>query len=171
MSDLFHEQIPDSFIHQVFLVMTDCSHVTFQILTKRSQRAAIWPGPWTDNIWMGTSIEDRKSLHRLETLRPCPAHIRFISFEPLLEDLGPLNLSDYHWAIVGGESGHGFRPMDHTWARRIRDQCRAQGLAFFFKQSAARHTEMGTQLREANGSYREIREYPTIDANQPLPLV
>lgn len=161
MSDLFHPQIPDAYIQQVFDVMRDCAHVTFQILTKRPQRAARWTGPWSPNIWMGTSVEDRNALHRLDDLRPCPAAIRFVSFEPLLEDLGPgLRLSGFHWAIIGGESGPGYRRMDHAWARNIRDQCLAGGVALFFKQSAAYRTEMGPVLREEDGSTTPYRQYP-----------
>lgn len=171
MSDLFHPEIPDSFLAQVFAVMNACAHVTFQILTKRPERAATWPGPWTPNIWQGTSIENRKVLHRLDDLRACPAHIRFISFEPLLEALGPMNLDGYHWAIVGGESGPGYRPMDHTWAREIRDQCIGHNppIAFFFKQSAAYFTERGTVLLDQDGSATQWQQYPgQLTAPKPI---
>lgn len=160
MSDLFHAEIPNEYLSRVFTVMNECSHVTFQILTKRPQRAAAWEGPWTENIWIGTSVENRKVLHRLDDLRPCRAPVRFISFEPLLEDLGPLNLDGYHWGIVGGESGKGYRPMSHAWARAIRDQCVAQGVAFFFKQSSHYRTEQGVFLEEADGSLWEWHQYP-----------
>ena len=160
MSDLFHEQIPDDFISQVFAVMNDLPQHTFQILTKRPERAAQWEGPWTENIWQGTSIEDRKSLHRIDTLRTCPAKTRFLSIEPLLESLGVLDLTGIQWVIVGGESGANFRPMPHAWAREIRDQCVTQGIAFFFKQSAAFKTECGTLLEEADGSTSLWQQYP-----------
>jgi protein gp37 len=87
MSDLFHELVPDDFIEQVFEVMADLPQHTFQILTKRPKRAGRWPGPWTPNVWMGTSVENRRVLHRVEELRVCGARVRFLSCEPLLEDL------------------------------------------------------------------------------------
>src|SRR5918911_572945 len=105
MSDLFHELIPDEFIAQVFAVMADLPRHTFQVLTKRPERAAAWPGPWAPNIWMGTSVEDRRVLPRVDELRACAARLRFLSCEPLLGDLGPLDLTGIHWVIVGGESG------------------------------------------------------------------
>ena len=161
MSDLFHPMIPDSYVAEVFSVMNDLPNITFQILTKRPERAATWPRLfYTGNIWQGASIENRKSLTRLETLKQCPAQVRFLSLEPLLEDLGPLDLSGIHWVIVGGESGPGFRPMPHVWARAIRDQCVSQGVPFFFKQSAAFRTEMGTSLEEENGSRWIWNQYP-----------
>jgi len=107
------------------------------------------------NVWLGVSVETPNFLHRMDLLRQIPAAVRFISAEPLLAPLGTLNLEGFHWVIVGGESGPGFRPMDHAWAREIRDQCQREQVAFFFKQSAAIRTEMGTQL-----DGREWKEYP-----------
>jgi protein gp37 len=162
MSDLFHELIPDDFVAQVFAVMNECEQHTFQILTKRPERAAVWPGPWTRNIWMGTSVEDQRAAdQRIPLLTQCGAGTRFLSCEPLL---APVNLapwlSELDWVIVGGESGPGFRPMDHAWARSIRDQCVAAGVAFFFKQSAAFQTERGTALDELDGSRMTWQQYP-----------
>jgi protein gp37 len=168
MSDLFHEHIPNSFIAQVFDVMTDLPQHTFQVLTKRPERAATWSGPWTDNIWMGTSVEDRRVIHRIDTLRQCQAHIRFLSIEPLLGPIGAIDLTGIQWVIVGGESGPNHRPMDHAWAREIRDQCAAQGIAFFFKQSAAPRSEMGTVLLEEDGSATQWHQYPG-DLRSPVP--
>jgi len=159
MSDLFHELVSDAFIARVFDVMVRTAH-TFQILTKRPERAAKWDGPWTDRIWLGASIEDRKNLGRIAALRQSGARVRFLSLEPLLEDLGALDLRGIHWVIVGGESGPHFRPMDHAWARSVRDQCVAAGVPFFFKQSAARRTEVGTALVEADGSKSIWQQYP-----------
>ena len=105
MSDIFHKEIPDDYIKKVFDVMYDLPQHIFQILTKRPRRAAKWSGPWSDNIWQGVSVEDRKRLFRIDQLRDCPAKVRFLSLEPLLEDLGELNLTGIHWVIVGGESG------------------------------------------------------------------
>jgi protein gp37 len=166
MSDLFHEQVPDAFIMQIFAVMADLPQHTFQVLTKRPERAAAWPGPWTGNIWMGTSVEDRKALPRIETLRRCGAQTRFLSCEPLLEDLGDeLDLRGIDWLIAGGESGVHMRAspgrwMDHGWARHLRDQCVAQRVAFYFKQSSGVRSELGTALVELDGTTTVWRQYP-----------
>jgi protein gp37 len=160
MSDLFHEGVPDSFLSQVFAVMNDLPQHTFQILTKRPERAAQWAGPWTKNIWMGTSVEDRRVIHRIDHLRQCQAQTRFLSIEPLIGALGKIDLAGIHWAIVGGESGPGYRPMPHAWAREIRDQCLCSNVAFFFKQSAAPRTEMGTSLRHEDGTFWTWQQYP-----------
>ncbi|MGI0014174.1 MAG: DUF5131 family protein, partial [Nitrososphaera sp.] len=160
MSDLFHELIPDNFIAEVFGIMANLPQHTFQVLTKRPERAAAWAGPWTNNIWMGTSIENRRAIHRIDALRDCGAHIRFLSFEPLLGPIGEIDLTGIHWVIVGGESGPHYRPMDHAWVRKIRDQCVLHSIAFFFKQSAAARSEMGTVLLEEDGSETQWRQYP-----------
>ena len=175
MSDLFHELVPDDFIAQVFAVMVDLPQHTFQVLTKRPERAARWPGPWTPNIWMGTSVEDRRVVHRIDALRQCSAQVRFLSCEPLLGDLGQMELSGIHWVIVGGESGrhissHPERHMDHGWARRIRDQCLAATppVAFFFKQSSGVRTEMGSALGEEDGTTTIWHQYPDVQAARLL---
>lgn len=160
MSDLFHEQIPDAYIAKVFEVMNDLPQHTFQVLTKRPERAAAWAGRWTSNIWMGTSVEDRKVLQRIDALRQCQASTRFLSCEPLLEDLGTIDLSGIHWVIAGGESGPNFRPMKHEWAENLMYQCIDSEVAFFFKQSSHRFTERGTQLRLSDGSIWEWRQFP-----------
>ncbi len=166
MSDLFHERIPDAFLTQVFAVMADLPQHVFQILTKRPERAATWAGPWPPNIWMGATVEDRKQVRRIAVLRQCAAQTRFLSCEPLLEDLGELDLTGIHWVIAGGESGmhmprHRERWMDHAWARHLRDQCVAQDVAYFFKQSSGVRTEMGTQLQEEDGTLSTWQQYPT----------
>jgi len=115
MSDLFHPEVSDDFIEQVFAVMNELPLVTFQVLTKRPERAAKWNGPWAPNIWMGTSVEDDRVAHRIETLRSCRAIVKFLSVEPLIAPLST-GFEGIDWVIVGGESGQGFRPMDHTWA-------------------------------------------------------
>jgi protein gp37 len=161
MSDMFHPQVPDAFLARIFDVMTKTPQHAYQILTKRPERAAEWPGPWTQNIWMGTSIEDAKVVNRADHLRRCDAHVRFISAEPLLGPLMPaLDLTGIDWVIVGGESGPGFRPMDHAWARALRDECVRRKVAFFFKQDAAFRTETRPYLVEADGSLWEWRQYP-----------
>src|SRR5205807_582724 len=124
------------------------------------ERAVQWPGPWAENIWMGSSVEDARVMHRIDTLRNCQAKILFLSCEPLIGRLSNLNLSGIHWVIVGGESGPGYRSMPHEWAREIRDQCLEQGVAFFFKQSAAPRTEIGTALEEEDGTRYTWRQFP-----------
>ena len=168
MSDLYHPQIPDDYIAEVFAIMNDLPQHTFQVLTKRPRRAARWEGEWTPNIWQGVSVEDRKRLFRINQLRECPAEVRFLSLEPLLEDLGEIDLTGIHWVIVGGESGKGYRPMPHEWARDIRDQCVEKGVAFFFKQSAAHRTEKGTELEETDGTKSVWHQFPdTMPAAPP----
>lgn len=168
MSDLYHKEIPDDFIAQVFAVMNDCEQHVFQILTKRPRRAAKYPGPWGPNIWQGVSIESQKYLYRIDQLRDCPAKVRFLSLEPLLEPLGELNLAGIHWVIVGGESGPNFRPMEHEWAREIRDHCVDAGVPFFFKQSAAYKNETGTELEEADGTKTTWQQFPdTVSTLKP----
>ena len=118
------------------------------------------PGPWTERIWLAASVEDRNALGRLDALRASAARVRFLSVEPLLEDLGVLDLRGILWVIVGGESGPNFRPMKHEWARSVRGQCMAAGIPFFFKQSAAPRTEVGTAFVEADGTKTVWRQYP-----------
>ena len=152
MSDLFHKNVPADFIDSVFDTMERASHHTYQVLTKRSSlmrtyiRRRYGERTAPDHIWLGTSIEDRSRLNRLNHLRQTPAMVRFVSFEPLLGDIGPVDLNGIAWAIVGGESGPGARPMHPDWARALRDACRNQGVAFFFKQWGGRHPKSGGRL-------------------------
>jgi protein gp37 len=136
MSDLFHEDVDVSFIRSVFEVMNRASWHRFQVLTKRDERMLrLAPElQFTDNIWMGVSVENEKSKSRIASLRSVPAALRFLSLEPLLEPLGELDLDGIHWVIVGGESGPGARPMDEVWVREIKEQCDAADVPFFFKQ-------------------------------------
>ena len=143
MGDLFHKGVPWTFIDQVFDVMEEADWHIFQVLTKRSslmrdylqQRyAKRTPSP---HIWLGVSVEDATCTTRINHLREAPAHVRFLSIEPLLGPIERLNLDGIHWVIVGGESGPGWRPMKKAWVRSIRDQCVEAGVAFFFKQRAA----------------------------------
>lgn len=168
MSDLFHELVTDAYLNRVFDVMEAAPHITFQILTKRPKRAALWDR-WPSNVWMGTSIEDARAIHRLDDLRPCGAAIKFVSAEPLI---GPwpaqADMSGFDWVIVGGESGEGHRPMPHAWARHIRDLCIEQRVAYFFKQSSAYRTELGTSLRHEDGTFWLWQQYPG-HLNQPIP--
>jgi protein gp37 len=136
MSDLFHKDLPLSYIQQVFDVMNRCPQHTFQVLTKRPEIAAAHAPSlsWTPNIWMGTSVENAIVLHRINSLTRVPAAIRFLSLEPLIGPLPRIPLEGIQWVIVGGESGPGARPMEEAWVKQIRNQCVSQGVAFFFKQ-------------------------------------
>jgi protein gp37 len=136
MSDLFHEEVPADYIAKVFAVMQKASQHTFQVLTKRPERAAeLAPDlPWPANVWMGTTVERADYLHRIRSLKKIPAAIRFLSLEPLLGPLPKLPLKDIHWVIVGGESGPDARPMQAKWVFQIREQCQANDVPFFFKQ-------------------------------------
>ncbi|MDP2871803.1 MAG: phage Gp37/Gp68 family protein [Bacillota bacterium] len=136
MSDVFHEDVPFDFVHGIFETMEKASWHTFQLLTKRPERLLEFAreANWPDNVWAGVSVENRAYLPRLDHLREVPAAVRFVSFEPLLGSLGEINLSGIDWVIVGGESGPGARPMERSWVVEIRDQCRACGVPFFFKQ-------------------------------------
>ncbi|MGC2175358.1 MAG: phage Gp37/Gp68 family protein [Acidimicrobiales bacterium] len=139
MSDLFHPDVPDSFIEDVFRVMVDTPRHTYQVLTKRSQRLSKIAKqlPWPTNVWMGVSVESDRYVFRANDLRQVPAAVRFISAEPLLGPLPSLNLDGIDWVIAGGESGPGARPMHPRWAKGIRDHCIEEDVAFFFKQWGA----------------------------------
>lgn len=136
MSDLFHARVPSDFVHDVFSVMRKADWHEYQILTKRSERLVVLDGalPWAPHIWMGVSVENARFVRRIDHLRSTHAHVKFLSIEPLLGPLPRLDLRGIQWVIVGGESGPRARPMQHSWVLDIRDQCRAAGVAFFFKQ-------------------------------------
>ena len=165
MSDLFHELIPDDFIGQVFAIMNDLPQHTFQVLTKRSERARLWPGPWSSNIWMGTSVENDKALNRVKDIHACGATVKFLSCEPLLGPLDNLSVEGLDWIIAGGESGPHMsktphRAMRQEWARSIRDKCVTAGVAFFYKQDSGYKTELRPWLVECDGSRWEWHQYP-----------
>ena len=136
MSDLFHEQVPDGFVRNVFDVMESAYWHRYQVLTKRPERVAELNDelPWASQIWLGVSVESDRYLHRSDLLRETGAATKFLSLEPLLGPLPNLNLEGIDWVIVGGESGPGARSMEVEWARDIRDQCIAAGVPFYFKQ-------------------------------------
>jgi protein gp37 len=154
MSDLFHTEVPTSYIAEVAEVMERADWHVYQVLTKRASRLKeLLSGPLnefagSEHIWWGVSVEDRKhGLPRIDELRAAPARIRFLSIEPLLEDLGNFRLDGISWVIVGGESGPGARPMHADWVRSIREQCSAAGVPFFFKQwGGVRKHETGRML-------------------------
>ena len=136
MSDIFHEKVPEGFIKRVFDVMFHASWHTFKVLTKRAKRMECLADDirWPANVWTGVTVEARNYLYRLEHLKKVPSLIRFISFEPLIEPVGEIDLSGIDWVIVGGESGPHARPMEKEWVLEIRDQCISAGVPFFFKQ-------------------------------------
>jgi protein gp37 len=136
MSDLFHKDVPAKYIKQVFDIMTQAHWHTFQVLTKRAERLQKLSQDlsWAPNIWMGVTIEHEDYLYRKEHLANTGAQVKFLSLEPLLGPLPNLELSNIDWAIVGGESGPGARPIEEQWVKNIRDKCLAQNVPFFFKQ-------------------------------------
>ena len=136
MSDLFHEDIPESFIQDVFDVMRRAYWHRFQVLTKRADRLAQLATrlQWPSNVWMGVTVESKEYKDRIDSLRLVGAAVRFLSLEPLLSAMPNMDLTGIDWVIVGGESGPGSRPMLLEWARDIRDQCKQSDVAFFFKQ-------------------------------------
>jgi protein gp37 len=136
MSDLFHKEVPVTYIKKVFGVMNLADWHTFQVLTKRSDRLLKLNSKlnWTENVWMGVSVENKDCLNRIDDLRKTNAKTKFISFEPLLGPLPKVNLKGIDWAIIGGESGPGSRPMNPKWVTSLRDQCIKQKVPFFFKQ-------------------------------------
>ena len=166
MSDLFHPEVPLDFIQRVFSVMADTPRHTYQILTKRSKRlAALAPDlDWPTNVWMGVSVENDRYAFRIDHLRSVEAAVRFVSAEPLLGPLPSLDLSSIHWLIAGGESGPNARPMDETWVRDLRDQCREADVAFFFKQWGGRTPKAGG--RKLDGAYHD--EIPIMAKNISL---
>ena len=136
MSDLFHDEVTLEFIQDVFSTIVAGDHHTFQVLTKRPERALELSGqlPWPSNLWMGTSVENADYLHRVDTLRQIPAQTRFLSLEPLIGAVPDIDLINIDWVIAGGESGPGARKIEEDWVRSIRDQCNDAGVRFFFKQ-------------------------------------
>jgi protein gp37 len=136
MSDLFHKSVPFEFVEEVFNAMNKAHWHRFQVLTKRGERLERLSPllNWTPNIWMGVSVENANYVSRIDQLRSTPAHIKFLSLEPLLGPLPNLDLEGIDWAIVGGESGYGARPMLLDWVKDLRTQCEEANVAFFFKQ-------------------------------------
>jgi protein gp37 len=158
MSDVFHAHFSIEQIQKVFDVMNALPQHQFQVLTKRPERALRYADQlvWSENIWMGTSIEDMRVAHRADALRRIPAAVRFISAEPLLGSLQALNLDGLDWVIVGGESGAGARPMEAHWVRELRDRCVREGVSYFFKQWGGHTPKAGGRLLDG----RTWDEYP-----------
>lgn len=162
MSDLFHEDVPEPYIDRIFSVIEQCPQHIFQILTKRakimSQYFATHPVP--DNAWIGVTVENRKQgIPRIDYLRTIDAPVRFLSIEPLLENLGEVNLGGVHWVIVGGESGPNARPMKNDWVINIKKQCEEQGCLFFFKQWGGWGADGVRRSKKNNGRLLEGVEY------------
>jgi protein gp37 len=164
MSDLFHKEIPSSFIDSVFQTMDAADWHTYQVLTKRSSLMARYlrnrygARKAPPHIWLGVSIEDAKNAVRLKHLCAAPASVKFVSFEPLLGPVGKVDLEGIDWAIVGGESGPRARPMAEEWAIEIRDQCKSAKVAFFFKQWGGVRPKSGGRLLRG----REWNQYPEM---------
>lgn len=160
MSDLFHPKVPQEFIHRVFEVMADTPQHTYQVLTKRSKRLAALANTftWPPNVWMGVSVETDRYVFRIDHLREVDAAVRFVSAEPLLGPLMKLDLCGIKWLIVGGESGHGARPIESAWVRDLRDQCAQSEVDFFFKQWGGRTPKAGG--RELDGIYHNAIPLP-----------
>jgi protein gp37 len=162
MSDLFHEEIPDHFIHQVMDIIQMSPDHIFQILTKRADRMASFFKTVNVplNAWLGVSVEDRKhGLPRIECLRTISSAIKFVSMEPLLEDLGQIDLSDIHWVIVGGESGPKARPMKSEWVMNMKTQCEQQHSQFFFKQWGVWGADGIKRSKKSNGRILQGRTW------------
>ena len=164
MSDLFHKQVPYDYIFKVFGEMQMLPQHTFQVLTKRPGRAAAWYEDynrrigyeWPANVWIGVSVESQKYVPRIKVLERIPAEVRFVSAEPLLEQV---TLADYlergalQWVIVGGESGPGARAMDIEWARRLRDECGEHDIPYFLKQLGGTRNKRGRRRGRAGRAY------------------
>jgi len=162
MGDLFHNDVPLSFIQQTFEVMNNAYWHRFQILTKRAERLAdlALPLNWTENIWMGVTVESAAYLYRLEYLRNVTAAVRFLSLEPLLSPIPDMDLTKIDWVIVGGESGPGARPMNKSWVIDIQQQCHDAKVPFFFKQWGGVNKKKAGRLLDGT-TYGEM---PTRDS-------
>jgi protein gp37 len=179
MSDLFHPKVPDSYIESVARVMAAAPWHTFQVLTKRSERMkSLLNGPLAfaarlDHIWWGVSVENRKhGVPRIAHLQAARAKVRFLSIEPLIEDIGVINLAGIHWVIVGGESGFGARPMEKQWVVSLKRQCDRKRVPFFFKQwGGTRKWQSGRELdgKTHNGfAKRIVRKVPDAPTRAAL---
>lgn len=167
MSDVFHERVPFDFIDKIFNTISRTPQHTYQVLTKRGERMAEYFSTRTvpANAWIGVSVENRRhGVPRIESLRRVGAMIRFLSVEPLLEDVGPLDLRGIHWVIVGGESGRGARPMKLAWLENVREQCEAAGVAFFFKQWGGWGVDGQRRAKRYNGRELHGRTWDQMPA-------
>ena len=179
MSDLFHEDVPESYVVAVAKVMVAANWHTYQVLTKRSERlrklldTSLRFAADQRHIWWGVSVENRKyGLPRIEDLQSTDAAMRFLSVEPLLEDLGKFDLGGIDWVIAGGESGHGARPMKKEWVVSVRDQCKREGVPFFFKQwGGVRKSAAGRKLDgKTYDEFPQRIHHPVLDSQDCLSL-
>lgn len=175
MSDLFHVDVPEAYVRQVFEVMLAVDRHVYQVLTKRPSRAErFWKrhadlfqgGPIPEHIWIGTSVESQDVTYRVAHLHRVPAEVRFLSCEPLLGSM-QLDLSGIGWVIVGGESGPAYRPLDPAWAQDLRDQCVGAGVPFFFKQVGGRTPKAKGRLLDG----RTWDEWPSLKRSQSAAAV
>jgi len=172
MSDIFHEDMPEDYLNKIFNVIVETPHHTYQILTKRADRMFQYLSQREipKNIWLGVTVDNRKEgLPRIEKLRQLQASVLFLSVEPLLEDLGKMNLEKIDWVIVGGESGNKARPMEKSWVVNIKKQCEEKDIAFFFKQWGTWGADKVKRNKKLNG--KEIdgkiwQQYPEIIEQQ-----
>jgi protein gp37 len=162
MSDLFHKDVPPPFVQKVFSVMNENQQHIFQILTKRPDVLLKYSDKlnWTANIWIGVTVENAEAMHRIELLKKTPAHLKFLSCEPLLGPLSDLNVHGIDWIIVGGESGRTPRPMIEDWVVEIQEKCRKAEVPFFFKQWGGRNKKQA----EAELRARMYKETPMVRA-------
>jgi protein gp37 len=179
MSDLFHENVPDEYVVAVAEVMVAAKWHTYQVLTKRSDRlrellnTSLHFAANQKHIWWGVSVENKKyGLPRVQNLQKAEAEVRFLSVEPLLEDLGKFSLSGIDWVIVGGESGHGARPMKKEWVVSVRDQCKREDVPFFFKQwGGVRKKAVGRKLDgKTYDEFPQRIHHPVLEADECLAL-
>ncbi len=172
MSDIFHEHMPKEYLNKIFKVIEETPHHTYQILTKRADRMFQYLSQKEipKNIWIGVTVENKKEgLSRIDKLRKLKATVLFLSIEPLLEDLGKINLDNIDWVIVGGESGNKARPMEKEWVVNIKQQCEENDIAFFFKQWGTWGADKIKRNKKING--KEIdgkvwQQYPGIIEQQ-----
>jgi protein gp37 len=168
MSDIFHEDMPEDYLDRIFEVIKNTPQHTYQILTKRADRMLQYLSKRDipKNIWLGVTVENRKEgLPRIDKLRNLQASVKFLSVEPLLEDLGKMNLKNIDWVIVGGESGNRARPMDKEWILNVQQQCEAEGIAFFFKQWGTWGEDKIKRNKKLNGKKLDGKiwqQYPKI---------
>ena len=168
MSDLFHEKMPFEYLDKIFKVILNTPQHYYQILTKREKKMKKYfeKRKVPSNVWLGVTVENKNVKTRIETLKSVDAIIRFLSIEPLIGDIGVLDLSDIHWVIVGGESGPNARPMNPDWPKSIQKQCKKQKVAFFFKQWGTWGEDGKKRSKHANGSLlsgKEWKEEPKIN--------
>lgn len=168
MSDIFHEDMPYDYLNKIFEVIENTPYHTYQILTKRADRMFEYLSDRKipNNIWLGVTVENKKEgLPRIEKLRKLKANVLFLSMEPLLEDLGIINLSNIDWVIVGGESGNKARPMNLNWVKNIKNQCETENIAFFFKQWGTWGADKVKRNKKKNGKILEGKvwhQYPDL---------